>query len=135
MTAKICNPHDDGQFYRYKEAVKELISEILNENDEKKAVLLKEKNLSKQARFYRREMSTDCSIVRDTSRIVMQLEREFDMIERKYNKLIEQKTVFAKRALARIHYILQEGVSEEDNIIKLINLLDRSEKKMRFWWK
>lgn len=29
----------------------------------------------------------------------MQLEREFDMIERKYNKLIEQKTVFAKRAL------------------------------------
>ena len=59
----------------------------------------------------------------------MQLEREFDMIERKYNKLIEQKTVFAKRALARIHYILQEGVSEEDNIIKLINLLDRSEKK------
>ena len=51
-------------FYRYKEAVKELISEILNENDEKKAVLLKEKNLSKQARFYRREMSTDCSIVR-----------------------------------------------------------------------
>ena len=30
----------------------------------------------------------------------MQLEREFDMIERKYNKLIEQKTVFAKRALA-----------------------------------
>ena len=31
-------------FYRYKEAVKELISEILNENDEKKAVLLKEKN-------------------------------------------------------------------------------------------
>lgn len=29
----------------------------------------------------------------DTSRVVMQLEREFDMIERKYNKLIEQKTV------------------------------------------
>ena len=47
------------------------------------------------------------------------------MIERKYNKLIEQKTVFAKRALARIHYILQEGVSEEDNIIKLIKMCIR----------
>lgn len=57
------------------------------------------------------------------------MEREFDLIERKYNKLIEQKTIFAKRALARIHYILQEGVGEDDNIIKLINLLDRSEKK------
>ena len=51
------------------------------------------------------------------------------MIERKYNKLISQKTVFAKRALARIHYILQEGADDEDNIIKLIALLDRSEKK------
>lgn len=51
-------------------------------------------------------------------------EREFDLIEKKYNKLIEQKTVFAKRALARIHYILQEGSSDEDHIVKLINLLD-----------
>ena len=52
-------------FYRYKEAVKELISEILNENDEKKAdASERKKSLSKQARFYRREMSTDCSIVR-----------------------------------------------------------------------
>ena len=53
-----------------------------------------------------------------------QVEREFDLIEKKYNKLIEQKTVFAKRALARIHYILQEGSSDEDHIVKLINLLD-----------
>ncbi len=52
-------------FYRYKEAVKELISEILNENDEKKSSASERKKiLSKQARFYRREMSTDCSIVR-----------------------------------------------------------------------
>ena len=92
-------------FYRYKEAVKELISEILNENDEKKAVLLKEKNSLEAGTLLQKRN------------------------ERKYNKLIEQKTVFAKRALARIHYILQEGVSEEDNIIKLINLLDRSGKK------
>ncbi len=115
-------------FYRYKEAVKELISEILNENDEKKAVLLKEKNLEAGTLLQKRN-EYRLQYCEDTSRIVMQLEREFDMIKRKYNKLIEQKTVFAKRALARIHYILQEGVSEEDNIVKLINLLDRSEKK------
>lgn len=58
------------------------------------------------------------------SQLVYQVEREFDLIEKKYNKLIEQKTVFAKRALARIHYILQEGSSDEDHIVKLINLLD-----------
>ena len=116
-------------FYRYKEAVKELISEILNENDEKKAVLLKEKNSLETSTLLQKRNEYRLQYCEDTSRIVMQLEREFDMIERKYNKLIEQKTVFAKRALARIHYILQEGVSEEDNIIKLINLLDRSEKK------
>ena len=109
--------------------MKELISEILNENDEKKSVLLKEKKSLEQARFLQKRNEYRLQYCEDTSRIVMQLEREFDMIERKYNKLIEQKTVFAKRALVRIHYILQEGVSEEDNIIKLINLLDRSEKK------
>ena len=109
--------------------MKELISEILNENDEKKAVLLKEKNSLEAGTLLQKRNEYRLQYCEDTSRIVMQLEREFDMIERKYNKLIEQKTVFAKRALARIHYILQEGVSEEDNIIKLINLLDRSEKK------
>ena len=116
-------------FYRYKEAVKELISEILNENDEKKAVLLKEKKSLEAGTLLQKRNEYRLQYCEDTSRIVLQLEREFGMIERKYNKLIEQKTVFAKRALARIHYILQEGVSEEDNIIKLINLLDRSEKK------
>ena len=44
--------------------MKELISEILNENDEKKAVLMKEKNSLEAGTLYRREMSTDCSIVR-----------------------------------------------------------------------
>ena len=46
------------------------------------------------------------------SELVYKVEHEFDLIERKYNKLIEQKTIFAKRALARIHYILQEGADE-----------------------
>ena len=62
------------------------------------------------------------------SELVYKVEHEFDLIERKYNKLIEQKTIFAKRALARIHYILQEGADDEDNIVKLINLIDNSDK-------
>ena len=116
-------------FYRYKEAVKELISQILNENDEKKEALLREKRTLEAGTLLQKRNEYRLQYCEETSRVVMQLEREFDVIERKYNKLIEQKTIFAKRALARIHYILQEGVSEEDNIIKLINLLDRSAKK------
>ena len=54
---------------------------------------------------------------------MVQAEREFDLIEKKYNRLIELKTVFARRALARIHYILQEGSAQEDQTLVLINLL------------
>ena len=48
------------------------------------------------------------------------------MIERKYNKLVEQKAVFAKRALARIHYIFQEGAVEEDSVIRLVRFIEKS---------
>lgn len=42
--------------------------------------------------------------------------------------LIEQKTVFASRAAARIRYILMECVVEEDQTIAFVNLLTQSEK-------
>ena len=53
-------------------------------------------------------------------------EREFDAIERRYNKLIEQKTLFASRAAARIRYILMEGALEEDPTAVLAKLLNQS---------
>lgn len=115
-------------FYRYKEAVKELISQILNDNELRKAKLqIKQDELEKDSIPYMRNEHA-ISFCEEASQVVCQVEREFDLIERKYNKLIEQKSTFAKRALARIHYILQEGNNEEDPIIPLINLLDRSEK-------
>ena len=116
-------------FYRYKEAVKELISQIVNANDVKKETLIRQGieleagSLAQQRNHYSLEYCEDAS------QLVYQIEREFNLIERKYNKLIEQKTVFAKRALARIHYILQEGAGEEDHTVRLINLLDHSSKK------
>ena len=95
-------------FYRYKEAVKELTSRILNENEKKKDELEKKRSGLEPGsiEFRRNEFSIDyCEKART---LVYQIEREFNQIERKYNKLIEQKTIFAKRALARIHYILQD---------------------------
>lgn len=88
-------------FYRYKEAVKELIDRNLsaNENDEEALELL------------------------------CQIEREFDVIERRYNKLIEQKTIFASRAAARIRYLMQEGAAAEDQTVALINLLGKSSRR------
>lgn len=116
-------------FYRYKEAVKELISQILNDNELRKEDLLFEQAQLAEDSAAGKKNAYGIAFCEETSRLVYQVEREFDLIERKYNKLIEQKSVFAQRALARIHYILQEGTNEEDTLIRLINLLDRSEKK------
>ena len=113
-------------FYRYKESVKELIGTILSDNDMRKAKLLMEKKaLQPDTAALRRNQKLlyDCETA---SQLVYYVEREFDRIERKYNKLIEQKAVFAKRALARIQYIMQEGADNEDNIVSLIRILDRS---------
>ena len=60
--------------------------------------------------------------------MLYKISREFDAIERRYNKLIEQKTVFASRAAARIRYIMMEGVMEEDQTVALINLINESGK-------
>ena len=57
---------------------------------------------------------------------ICRIEREFDAIERRYNKLIEQKTVFASRAAARIRYILMEGAAEKDRTVEFVNLLNQS---------
>lgn len=116
-------------FYRYKEAVKELIGKILNDNEHKKEKLLQERLLLEPDSILKKRNQYRLEYCEEATSLVYQVEREFDIIERKYNKLIEQKTIFAKRALARIHYILQEGAGEEDTILKLIHLLDYSSQK------
>lgn len=97
-------------FYRYKEAVKELIDRNLSENEARKQELAgRQRELADEAMD-----------------IILLIEREFDAIERRYNKLIEQKTLFASRAAARIRYILMEGALEEDPTAVLVKLLNQS---------
>lgn len=115
-------------FYRYKEAVKELISQILNENEELQRKLSVEiasmtADVSQANSLEVRRNRYRLTSAEEAMTMVYQVEREFDLIERRYNKLIEQKAVFAKRALARIRYIFQEGIHDEDNIRKLLQLL------------
>ena len=100
--------------YRYKEAVKELIEENLEKTEARKysfetELLSEEENTRKSCRL--RRMIEICEEATD---MLYKISREFDAIERRYNKLIEQKTVFASRAAARIRYIMMEGVMEED---------------------
>lgn len=116
-------------FYRYKEAVKELISRILEENEGKKAEEAKAFREMEKEELSLRRMQKRLGRYEKASRLVCQIEREFDLIERKYNKLIEQKTVFAGRAAARIRYILREGSGEQDNTVILVNLLQKSKKR------
>lgn len=116
-------------FYRYKEAVKELIDQNLVENDRRKQEFEeKAPDLAPDSiEAVRNQRNIDkCT---EAMELLVQIEREFDRVERRYNKLIEQKTVFASRAAARIRYILQEGSLEEDQTIALVNLLARSDKR------
>lgn len=116
-------------FYRYKESVKELISTILEETETRREALLQRKSGLLPDTAAMRHCMIQIEDCEDAGRLVSQIEREFDRIERKYNKLIEQKAVFARRALARIQYIMQEGADNEDNIGNLIALLNRSGNK------
>lgn len=111
-------------FYRYKESVKELISQIFKQNESRREEYeLWQQTYGEDTVFYRRAQFgiADCE---RANQLVCRIEREFDQIEEKYNRLIAQKTVFAKRALARINYILQEGVQNEDSIVRLIGRLN-----------
>lgn len=118
-------------FYRYKEAVKELICQILNENEMQKNKLRQEQSGYERdsVPFLRGERAI--AGLEEAEELVYRVEREFDLIERKYNKLIEQKSIFAQRALARIRYIFQEGAEEENNVVKLLWLLEQSPEEER----
>ena len=124
-------------FYRYKEAVQELIDQNLSENEARRQQFLdqqvqlklqmeSEESVPIEYTPKYRRLERAVSLCEEAMDIIYRIEREFDAIERRYNKLIEQKTVFASRAAARIRYILMEGAAEEDQTVTLVNLLNRS---------
>lgn len=116
-------------FYRYKEAVKELIEKNLGENEIRRQLLTdKRRELEKETpAYYRNERAIEAC--EEATDMIYRIEREFDTIEKRYNKLIEQKTVFANRAAARIRYLLMEGAEEEDRTVAFVNLLNQSGKR------
>ena len=116
-------------FYRYKEEVKELLDKNMFENEERKQRLWQEaEGLEKDSLAWRRNqrMIQCCEEAMD---ILCKLNREFDSIEKRYQKLIDQKRTFAKRAAARIRYILVEGNMEEDRSKAFVKLLHNSSQK------
>lgn len=116
-------------FYRYKEEVKELIDKNLSENEMRKQMFIGKKlEISKDsAVWHRNERAID--LCDEAMEILFQINREFDSIERRYNRLIDQKRTFAKRAAARIRYILVEGNIEEDRTKALVRLLNNSSRR------
>ena len=112
-------------FYRYKEQVKELVSDILNENEEEKLTMQKQWMQAVPETLQAHRLERRMAVCDETSDYMIRIEREFDSIEQKYNLLIEQKSVFAQRALARVRYIMQEGMEDNDNVLTLINLINK----------
>lgn len=134
-------------FYRYKEAVKELIEKNLGESETRREGFVEklrdiqvqlareeqekseERNVQNKLSIQRYRLERAVKLCDEANEMLYRISREFDAIERRYNMLIEQKTVFASRAAARIRYILMEGAVEEDQTIAFVNLLTQSEKR------
>lgn len=116
-------------FYRYKEEVKELIDKNMDANEKKKQELVERSGtLEKESPAWQRNERA-VNVCREAMELLFQINREFDGIERRYNKLIDQKRVFAKRAAARIRYLLTEGDTEEDRTKALVKLLNGSSRR------
>src|SRR5699024_444635 len=111
-------------FYRYKEAVKELIDRNLRENELRRQELEQRRGEEPEGTPAAARAERAVELCTEAMDLLYQIEREFDVLERRYNQLIEQKTVFAGRAAARIRYLLQEVAQEEDQTVLLVNLLD-----------
>lgn len=116
-------------FYRYKEAVKELIDRNLRENELRRQELEQRRGEEPEGTPAAARAGRAVELCTEAMDLLYQIEREFDVLERRYNQLIEQKTVFAGRAAARIRYLLQEGAQEEDQTALLVNLLDHGKRK------
>ena len=116
-------------FYRYKEAVKELIDRNLRENELRCQELEQRRGEEPEGTPAAARAGRAVELCTEAMDLLYQIEREFDVLERRYNQLIEQKTVFAGRAAARIRYLLQEGAQEEDQTVLLVNLLDHGKRK------
>lgn len=116
-------------FYRYKEEIKELINKNLIENEERKQKFIEKRlELERESLTWHRN-EKGIKICEEAMEILFKINREFDSIEKRYNILIDQKRIFAKRAAARIRYILVEGAAEEDRTKILVKLLDNSQHK------
>lgn len=116
-------------FYRYKEAVKELIVKNLDENEVRRRRKERELTVLEQGTPAYVHCERAIRLCDEAADIMFRIERQSDVIERRYNKLIEQKTVFAGRAAARIRYIMQEGADGDDRTAFFVSLLNRSKRK------
>ena len=88
-------------FYRYKEAVRELIVKNLDENEARRRQKERELTALEPGTPPFVRCSRAIGLCDEAADIMFRIERQSDVIERRYNKLIEQKTVFASRAAAR----------------------------------
>ncbi len=113
-------------FYRYKEEVKELIDKNLIENELRKQECSKQLETEEKDSVSWRHRKRALEACEEAMDLLLLINREFDGIERRYQKLIDQKRIFAKRAAARARYILAEGDSGEDRTKAFLKLLDRN---------
>ena len=91
------------------EKLRDIQVQLAREEQEKS----EERNVQNKLSIQRYRLERAVKLCDEANEMLYRISREFDAIERRYNMLIEQKTVFASRAAARIRYILMEGAVED----------------------
>ena len=95
-----------------------MIEQNLGENEmRRQSFVEKKQQLEKGSPGYVRN-ERSIALCEEAMDIIYGIEREFDTIERRYNKLIEQKTIFANRAAARIRYVGRRRNAQACTVVK-----------------
>ncbi len=116
-------------FYRYKEEIRELLDQNIAQATVKKQALVETAAGLKQDCASAQQNKKDILSCEEAIGLLFGIAHEFEGIEKRYNQLIDQKRMFAKRAAARIRYILAEGDAQDDRGKAFVRLLDRSQHK------
>ena len=132
------NNRDSGQyailtttdsFYRYKEEIRELLDQNIAETAAQKQALVEAAGQTQENPEAGRQRGNERSSCEEALGLLFRIAREFEEIEKRYNRLIDQKRMFAKRAAARMRYILAEGDAQDDQAKEFVRFLEQSPRK------
>ena len=96
------------------EKLRDIQVQLAREEQEKS----EERNVQNKLSIQRYRLERAVKLCDEANEMLYRISREFDAIERRYNMLIEQKTVFASRVCENpVHFDGRRGRGRSDNCL------------------